>query len=417
MRLYILLLFFFIFPSFFGYTSLGTGQLIYTVACFSFTLCILLIPLRKVRINYPFRVVAVLLFVTTLYYLLITVASGIDRPLSVGDFKEFFRPVLYLLYFSIPFFFKMDEDDIYRLLRQTRYLILLLAFIDILKFTGFGAHVFHLYNSNDVNNINYIRFSGTFSFSYNYGFVLVFYFFYSFFEKKYLNKGSFWYCLIFFLLIVLTGSRAILFGYLFLMFVLFLFYSNFKQKILSVLLIVLIGVPLYFYLIELDNPLINSTLGYVERMILALSGEGYDASLGTRQSQLEGSMSLFSDNILFGDGPNKEGRGTIEILIAYYLSTWGIIGILLYFAALFVFYYFSIKVKGVNGIVMKVLCVTNVFWLLMIFFAGMSTPITDQIRVHQLFYFIQGLILSQWKYSEKSSRVLVKNEAQAHTHF
>lgn len=174
-----------------------------------------------------------------------------------------------------------------------------------------------------------------------------------------------------------------------------LYVKGIGRKIGYTLLTIVLFIAIYNLLKIVDAPIVNSTLQYVERLVEAIFGDGSDGSYDTRQNQFSLALSYFSQNYLFGIGSMKDSNEPIEMLLGYYLSSWGIVGTMVYLALIIYFlkvaYYSFTHASLTDDIAFSK---ANVIWLLTIPVVGMSTPITDQIRVFNLFFIIQGLQFS-----------------------
>lgn len=124
---------------------------------------------------------------------------------------------------------------------------------------------------------------------------------------------------------------------------------------------------------------------YVERLIDAIFGDGGDGSLDTRQGQLDMALSYLNQNVLLGAGPLKGSNEPIEMLIGYYLSSWGILGFMSYVILIFIFLRISFKCSYSSNFAIANFSKANFLWILTIPVVGMSSPITDQVRVFNLF--------------------------------
>ena len=374
------------FPSFFGYTSLGTGQLIYLI----FTTFILVnIILTYGNFNFYFRLKAVLPFIilSVLYWLTLSFNS-ICGSINIRDYLEPFRPLIYLLYFVSPII--IFHNDL-KFVSYLRNLLFVCALLDIIKFFPFFIPILKMYSPFEFGSINYIRVSGSFGFCYNYGYILLFFFSYTLSEKIGLKKKII-YLICLFVLILGTGSRSIIITFFASTFLyLVLFTKGFFRKILYLSLSLLFIFVLYLSLRDVDSPIIESTIGYTERLFLALSGAESDGSLITRQSQFGAVLNNLKQNPLIGSGPLKNVSDPIEILIGYYLSSWGVIGTICYVVLILSFIYYSYKCIKLPDNSITAFSKANFLWVLLLPIAGMSSPLADQVRVFNVFFLIQGV--------------------------
>lgn len=387
------------FPSFFGYMSLGTGQLIYLVFT-SFMLMNIMLAYGSFNANFTFKAIVPFVILSVLYWLTLSISS-IYGNISFRDYLEPFRPLIYLLYFIFPIVLFYSDVLIVLFLRK---LLFICALLDIIKFSPLFVPFLKLYSPFEFGEINYIRVAGTFGFCYNYGYILLFFFLYTLSEKIILKKKTI-YLLILFVLILGTGSRSIIVTFFTSVFLYLLFFTKgFFRKILYLLLSLLFVFVLYFSLKDIDSPIIESTIGYTERLFLALFDGGSDGSLVTRQSQFDIVLDNLRQNPFIGNGPLKKISDPIEILIGYYLSSWGIIGTICYVVLILSFLFYSYKCIKLSDNFVSAFSKANFLWLLLLPIAGMSSPLVDQVRVFNIFFLIQGLQYSFYRNSKYQFR-------------
>lgn len=92
----------------------------------------------------------------------------------------------------------------------------------------------------------------------------------------------------------------------------------------------------------------------------------------------------------FWSGPTKDEL-PIEMQLGYYVSSWGICGLIIFIILQFCFFDSAIKgaLSNKKDYLYK-FSKSNAIWIISSFIVGMSTPITDQIRVFQIYFIIQG---------------------------
>lgn len=375
------------FPSFFGYTSLGTGQLIYLAFVLLFLLVIYLLN-RRTKISIGVYPIFITLYFQSFLFLLTLLFNGFHNVPIYRDYFEPFRPVIYAFFFSCPLLLDYDKTDIIFFFRR---LMLLSVFLDIIKFLPASFPLLCLYSPFEFNSINYVRFSGSFGFCYNFGFIMLFLFAFSLLEKctmwsKLIRS------LLIALLILFTGSRSIIAAFFLLLFVYCIVYIKGGHRKLGYVILFCIGMTFtYFLLKSINVPFVDMIIQYVERLVDAIFGDGGDGSLDTRQGQLDMALSYLNQNVLLGAGPLKGSNEPIEMLVGYYLSSWGILGFISYAVLIFIFLRISFKCSYSPNAAIANFSKANFLWILIIPVVGMSSPITDQVRVFNLFYIIQGL--------------------------
>ena len=375
------------FPSFFGYTSLGTGQLIYLMFVLLFLLIIYLLN-RRTKISSAISPVFITLYLQSFLFLLTLLFNGFHSVPIYRDYFEPFRPVIYAFFFSCPLLLDYDKTDLILFFRK---LMLLSVFLDIIKFLPVAFPLLCLYSPFEFNSINYVRFSGSFGFCYNFGFIMLFLFAFSLLEKS-TKRSKLLKSLSIALLIFFTGSRSIIAAFFFLLFVYCIVYVKGVHRKLGYIIVFCVGIAFaYLFLKSINVPFVDMIIQYVERLIDAIFGDGGDGSLDTRQGQLDMALSYLNQNVLLGAGPLKGSNEPIEMLIGYYLSSWGILGFMSYVILIFIFLRISFKCSYSSNFAIANFSKANFLWILTIPVVGMSSPITDQVRVFNLFYIIQGL--------------------------
>lgn len=398
-KLYVAIILFF--PTLWGIlgsSAISLGQLFYTFAVLISGL--LLIPNSIENLKFPRPYAILFSFITLSYAATLSINSIIDNgSLSFNDFTDVYRPISYFLSLYIGSALFRNPLSFGKI-RFIIVIVLACAVFDIVKFSNLGAVILKLYTHLDRHTFNYMRFSGTFAYCYNYCYILLFALLCSLFCN--INKKLF--VSISLILIALTGSRS---GLLAVCCTLILYnilehtpIKAFKYFCYAIIIAVLAVI----ILISLNIPLVNDIIANIEKLLAAFSGTGDDGSLSTRNSQLDRVLANFKENPLWGRGPLKSVSAPIEIQLGYYLSSWGIVGTSLYLSLIGFSLYIAFYCKNHPGFIGK-FSKANCIWILCSFIMGMSTRITDQIRVSQFFFLIQGL---QWHiYStEKGKRNL-----------
>lgn len=374
------------FPSFFGYTSLSAGQLIYLAVVFIFLLGIYLLN-KTSKIYSTIHPVFIIFYLQSFLSLLTLLPNGMYGTIIYRDYFEPFRPIIYASFFSCPLLLNYDKINIFFFFRK---IMVLSVFLDVIKFFPVAFPLLRLYSPFDFNSMNYIRISGTFGFCYNFGFIMLLFFSFSLFDKKTVLNKIIWSTVIA-LLILLTGSRSIIAAFLFLLLVYSIFYvKGFWRKFGYTIAFCISIVLIYLLLKNINIPFIDMILQYVERLVDAILGNADDGSLDTRQNQFEVALLYLNQNILLGVGPLKGSNEPIEMLVGYYLSSWGILGLMLYTLLIITFLKISFECSRLSNQQIAIFSKANFLWILTIPVVGMSSPITDQVRVFNIFYLVQG---------------------------
>lgn len=377
-------------PTFWGFmpeSGKTIGQLFFSMS----TIIFVSILLDKSGTCFKFpRIITLIFTIQCLIYILSITLNSISfhSNISLKDFSDIIRPILYLIAISVPVSLNFKGSQLKNTIAILITAILTCLIMDIIKFFPLGTIILKLYTALPPDSFNYIRFSGTFSYCYNFGFVLIFPMFYCLYAYNHKPRN-----LIFFLiLLILTGSRSILLATAITL-IIYHFSSagRFHSKLIKAIAFILIIIILLWFLSLIDIPVIQGIFTNFERLIDALSGEGNDGSLSTRSNQLNDVISNFNKSPIWGNGPLKSTSAPIEMQIGYYLSAWGIIGVALLLTLYTCCFYWAFKLRNNPDKIVKAFSRTNLLWLIASLIVGMSTPITDQIRVFQIFYLIQGI--------------------------
>lgn len=376
-----------LFPSFFGYLSIGVSQMIFISMCCGVGLYVLFSNTKKTYPS-PLRKVMVMMILQLICYSLTILTNSIASfgHITVQDTTDLMRPMIYLLYFSIPVLLRYDSISCIKIIFIG---IAIGVLFDFIKFIPSFYPIIRLYTHLDPNGLNYARFNGTFTYCYSFGFIVLFLLAYSL-NASY--KYRFPSIILIFAVIFLTGSRSIILGAFILIFLQILFFGGSGINKISSLLIIGFIITLFYYIVSsLDIPMVQNILKILERGYDSISGEATDASFNTRNDQIERAMHNFYLNPLFGVGPQKGEQEPIENLMGYYISSWGLGGSLCYLTIWCFFSYNSFKCAFIQNDAIKTFSRANLLWLLLVPIGGMSAPITEGIRLAPLYYVIQGI--------------------------
>lgn len=375
-----------LFPSFFGYLSIGTSQMIFISMCCGAGLYILFTH-SKNTYPLPLRKLMIMMLLQLICYSLTILTNSIATfgHITVQDTTDLMRPMIYLLYFSIPVLLRYDSISCIKII----FIGMAIGVVfDFIKFIPSFYPIIKLYTHLDPNGLNYARFNGTFTYCYSFGFIALFLLAYS------LNacyKYRFPSIILIFTVIFLTGSRSIILGAFILIFLKILFFGGSGiDRIRSLIIIGFVVTIFYFIISSLDIPMVQSILKLLERGYDSISGEANDPSFNTRNDQIGRAMRNFYLNPLFGVGPQKGIQEPIENLMGYYISSWGLAGSLCYLIIWSFFLYNSYKCAVIQNDAIKTFSRANFLWLLLVPIGGMSAPITEGIRLAPLYYLIQG---------------------------
>ena len=373
------------FPTFWGYTSLSTGQLIYLFVSVFGTVPVF-IGIKAYKNSLP-NITSIFLLWSCTYLATLAIQPFLGREVIIKDFTDAARPVIYLYFFILGFVFGKKLNIGNTLVNVLVVCVCASCVFDIIKFFEVFQPITKLYAVFEFGYLNYIRYSGTFGFCYDFGFVLIFIYSYSILSFKFKTLIFIGGCMI----MLLVGSRSVLATFAVVNIILF-FTSSIPsyKKILMIPIIILFVWLIYFVGSTWEIPVISDTIEYAQKLYDTIKGVGTDASYDVRTSQKNKAFSRFVESPIFGVGPTK-GESPIEMQLGYYISSWGLIGFLIFLFIQFCF--LDSAIKGMSGNRNEFLykfSKSNAVWIVSSFLAGMSTPITDQIRVFQIYFIIQG---------------------------
>ena len=372
----IYLCFIVLFPCFFGYLGLNTGQMLYL-------LVVTLIPVFEFITDSTFfteivdvkniQYVIIFLLLCCEYFISTIMNFGINSYF-LGDFIEILRPIVYLwtyissLLVMKPVVKQKGCDYVFDLFEN---IVFAFSIFEFLKFFRPAFPFFALYSPFSFGSINFIRMSGTTGFAYSYAWILGICLFLNVRKHQKMNFKSVYYIL----LILLTGSRTGAMSLVCVLFFIFIFYRKSRR---TIILSAIFISALIIFLYAMNVEVVKISIDYIIRLVKALLlGKGSDGSLSTRTRQNQIAMQNFDNHMLLGIASNKAQNITIENFYFHHLRNWGILGIILYVICLFVFYFQTPKEY-------KKLIFIIIFTGLIISF---SSPIFDQIRNFNIMYF------------------------------
>ncbi|MDE6444896.1 MAG: O-antigen ligase family protein [Muribaculaceae bacterium] len=398
----------FLIPTFWGFTpgSNTLGQLFVSFFLFLFVIFSTLYVRKKIKFIKSYFL---------LFFLQITsysITLGIRQTdlfsgISLSDYTDISRPVLYLFAISFPFSLDLKQEDVLKITRTIVKVSLLVALFDIIKLFPQGETIMKLYTPLKPSSFNYQRLSGTFAYCYNYGFILIL----DLLLILYYSNHKLIYSLFTIILIFLTGSRSVLIATIM---ALFLYFVISPRSILSKISIIAVAsvsiIVLYGLISSLEIPIIQDITTNIDKLLsIADNGISADGSAATRGRQIEVVFKNFHTSPICGSGPLKESAAPIEIQFGYYLSAWGILGLCIILSLLFMTIYYSYKTIKISSDDSVSFSKANLIWIISGVFVGMSTPITDQIRVFQLYYLVQGIQFCIYYQNKKSYSMVQKD--------
>ncbi len=336
------------------------------------------------------------LFVSFYYGILTVIFTDV---IIFRDLFDIFRPIIYLLIILFPLIFNIKYNQLQKIVRFVCFLALLEVAINFFIFVDFGKPIINIYRVQ-TSGINYLRFSGTFGFAYTFSNFIFFLLLYSIFLYK-VHKTKTLRILfsLFFLCILVSGSRVGIVALIIILFVIFIVENQIKE----LLFLLCFSLFLTFFLfIFLDKIYFDKVCSYFFRLI-QLGVE--DPSASHRFAELVLAKNILEKNLLFGEGSNKYYFNKIlglhlESLYAYYLAKWGLLGFLLYIfhLGLILFLNHKVMLHYRSDPYVYALSKSFFYWVLSIFIFGFSTSITDSYRGPFIFYTIVGYLLMLYCY-------------------
>lgn len=323
--------------------GVGTAQKLLHISVFLFVITLVLIKKpAKPDANMVFFLLGYVL-ITVSYYIFTTLVF--TTHLSWMDVTDFTRPIVYLVYLSIPLLYPLSGEQLKALMKF--FVVACVIQIVFSTFVYFPAlwGIADLYKgrmSDDVVVFHFFRWSGTYGFPSDFAFYLSFFIYYQYFKlidaKNEFQFKDWLFVGIVFLALILTLSRGGIGTVIIMLGLSYLLGRGKKSKAVNTTLILIIvasitlvtSISLTF---EKSNML---KLDYIESMF---GGEEKDSSTNHRVVEMELAVEYFEKCFPFGCGSNrielKKRISVIESLYGYQLAKWGAIGLILYFVLLF----------------------------------------------------------------------------------
>jgi hypothetical protein len=403
---FVLCTFAFLFPAF--PELLGSvGAMIINTGIMLIAILIILIALRRKRF-YFFQYKLCLFLICLLSYIFVSLPFSITLgyffsgvTISVRDFFEFNKPVLYIVSFCSAL---IVFDSAHALPKYEKLLMFLFIVIIIMAFHQFfkvSPAFSELYTK--FNNIKSQRVAVPFVNPYDFSFVMSFFFFFFLCKTFFLNKAYILLSLLTLVLIFLTQSRS---GAIALVVTMFFIFSplvayksgsiksmrytrNFFFYIVFLLTAVVIFILLLDYIQEnfrymsvafeqlLEGKRINSASIRKEQMIFAID-KAHNPLV-----------------FLFGNGPAKEQMPYVETIYTYLFYRYGFFGLCTYFLYLFTITILNLK------LVLKLnrrdprfcLFAAYLIWFLAIPIFSIGNNLTEQLRSSFFYYMSSGIIV------------------------
>jgi O-antigen ligase len=307
------------------------------------------------------------------------------------DLFDVIRPIIYGLLFYVGYL-NSNRENINKFIKFLLLLMIVqVVFSSTVFIDGFSAiqDIYKGRTSTDSVVKHYFRFSGTYGFPGAFGAIvslfIAWYFLVVAFNPSFKNITIF---LVFFIALILSGSRGAIIVLLPVIFLLTLKYQLFKLLlVLLSLLVVTFGI-LVFYL-DIDLHAISYILELVEKGL----SEG---SLIYRLGELGLTYDLLEETLLLGVGPYNSyflyEHGPIESLYLNYLGRYGVFGF--FIVALVTLRVFTFTKKSKNNVMTlqnKYFMIAFSYWLFFsIFLGGISTSIIDQMKISALVFILIG---------------------------
>ena len=365
-----------LFPSFFGYVGLNTGQAIYLAFILLLSFIPFLVNSMLVRRHFFNRGI---LFIGSLFLLLFieySVSSILNfnrNSYGLNDIIEIFRPLIYLFCFLTSYILvnRNPSERAYKFIDTVEKIVFFSSFFEWLKFNKVFYPFFKLYLVFAYGFPNYIRMSGTTGFAYSYAWVIIFCLFWNVLRNGKITFKFFYYSF----LVLLTGSRTG-FAALCASYAVIFFSVRKTRKTLgiSLLIITITMFVLYFSNVEV----VVTAVDYILRLIKTFLGKSSDASMLTRQSQNAEALRYFDEAALFGVASNKSKNVLIENFYFHHIRNWGLLGLTLYLMIFILF--FLLSKKSYRSFVFVMM--TSAFLICF------SAPLFDEIRIFNILYLV-----------------------------
>ncbi len=342
--------------------------------------------------------------VVSLYYSITTIVF--TDIIIYRDIVDFFRPFIYLLVFV----FGISTSRVFclRKIYKIFYVVFFLQFFfNFLIFVPGADAIVKVYRPQD-SGLNYIKFSGTFGFSYTYVFFCIFCGMWGFFKYIDDRKRSDLFLFFFgFLAIVLSGSRAGMLTYIILLMVVpFLSVTNnYGRRLLLKFFLFCTILIVFSAPFIVKSEFFSSLISYSVRLFEL----GFDdPSARRRVGELLMAVEILSENFLFGLGSSKHYFNEIlgvhlESLYSYHLAKWGLIGFVFYVFHIYLIAKISAVAARITSLnpVERSLCASLVVTCVSIFILGFSISPTDSYIGPLWFYFAVGLGFGVYLHSKR----------------
>jgi len=330
----------------------------------------------------------------SLYYILVTLAF--TEKVIARDVADFVRPFIYL------YIFMFGYNAAGNVAIEKVYLFLAIIFLfefffNLLIFFPGGEDLVKIYRPQ-AGGINFIRFSGTFGFSYTYVFFCIFFGVWSLFLYSYRRVRIY---LVGFVLatfaIFMSGSRAGLVAYLLIVMLLVFSRHTPNKGKRSIAYITLLAVATFILMLPLfaDSDFFVQSFEYSMRLI----DEGKDdPSARRRLAEFGVALDVLTESPLFGLGSNKEFFNEVlgfhlESLYSYQFAKWGMVGFGIYLFHVVCIYRASGRLlrDGAEEVVRSMGAAAMVACVA-IFLLGFAISNTDSYIGPFWFYFFVGVV-------------------------
>lgn len=346
----------------------------------------------------------ILVFVAITYFGFSTLLG--TKELNWRDLADIVRPFVYFIYFLFPLLFPLRQDEFKYLIRLLVTIAIFQLLFSSLVYVPESWPIVDLYKgrlSSDAVHFHFLRWSGTVGYPSDFSFFLSFFVYYSLyklhidFRMSGRRRSATW--LLFLLCgggILMTASRGGIgtVGVMLCIILLFTGVGRDWRLGLALLALLALGLWVVFGLGFLTVELIAYVLS-----VLSISSE-LDASAVHRVKELELAASYFLDYFPVGPGANRselsDQINVIESTYGYYMSKWGLTGILLYFCGVVFIAMRGISVyKHATDAATKAFAAAVVILNLSVpLVFGFSSAITDRYKGLPFFYLLVGYLFS-----------------------
>jgi hypothetical protein len=378
------------------------GQRLFTIFSLLFVIILFIFNITKIRVTARFIAAIISLLILMVYITSITLINNTNFILS--DFIELSRPFVYFLFFLVPFFLPLNDNQLSNLIQFFIKNMVIMVFFSALVYIPISYSFIDFFKGRThLAFSQFLRFSGTFGFPTLYSsytvYALAMILIFILINKKIPNIGRLTFIIIvLFLGLLLSASRTgLLFAASILVLFVLIFFRNFSKIRKQVF-------PILFFIFIVSFLFINLQVfqlytSYIFNSLSFFEGETTD-TISFRINEISNMYTIAIGNFPFGIGTNEiyfSQFSSIESFYGQYLGRYGFFGlgiILWFFIHLINRSYKLIKLRGIfHKDYIYAFFITYFLWTLsFLLLAGWFHAPTDQFKGANLFYLFSGII-------------------------